>query len=152
MSRIPDLGDHNANLPNLLAEYDKGIEEAAKIILIKGKKLEAANVENAAWQHYYDQRRIELHTLVKYFEAEVGRVRSKLFRNYKENHSRDLSEREIGRYIDGEKSFLDMNEIYLEVKELHDQYQNIVNSFTSRGYSLNNITKIRVSSLEDVQL
>lgn len=152
MSRIPDLGKKYAKLPQVLAEHEKAIDEAEPLIEIKGKKLEGANVENPAWQHYYDQKRIELYTLVKYFETEVGRVRGKLFKSYKENHSIELSEREIGRYIDNEKAFLDINELYLEVKELYEKYQAIVNAFTARGYALNNITKIRVASLEDVQL
>ena len=151
-SRIPELGKSIAKLPQILREYEAAISEAEEIIKVKGKKLEAANVENAPWQHFYDQKRIELYTLVKYLESEVARVRSKLFRSYKENHSIELSEREIGRYIDGEKAYLDMNELYLEVKEMYEKYQGIVNAFTVRGYALNNITKIRVASLEDVEL
>ena len=152
MSRIPDLGKAHEKLPDVLAEYEAAIGDAEALINIKGKKLENANVENPAWQHYYDQKRIELYTLVKYFEAEVARVRGKLFKNYKENHSRELSEREISRYIDNEKAYLDKNELYLEVKELYEKYQAIVTAFTTRGYALNNITKIRVASLEDVEL
>lgn len=152
MSRIPDLGKGYAKLSQILDEYESALDGVEDLIKIKGKKLEAANIENPAWQHYYDQKRIELHTLVKYFEAEVQRVRGRLFRSYKENHSRELNEREISRYIDNEEAFLTMNELYLEVKELYEKYQSVVDAFTSRGYSLNNITKIRVSSLEDVEL
>lgn len=152
MSRIPDLGKHHAKLPDILDEYEQAIGDAEALIKIKGKKLENANIENPAWQHYYDQKRIELYTLVKYFEQEVQRVKSKLFRSFKENHSIELSEREISRYIESEKAYLDMNELYLEVKELYEKYQGIVNDFTTRGYALNNITKIRVASLEDVEL
>lgn len=152
MSRIPDLGKAYAKLPDILAEYEGELDGADKLINIKGKKLENANIENPAWQHYYDQKKIELYTLVKYFESELGRVRSKLFKSYKENHSIELSEREIQRYIDGEPAFLNMNEMYLEVKELYEKYESVVAAFTSRGYALNNITRIRVASLEDVVL
>lgn len=152
MSRIPDLGEKYKHLPSVLDEYQAAIGDIENLIRIKGKKLEAANVENPAWQLYYDQKRIELATLVRYFEQEVQRIRGKLFRNYKENHSRELSEREINRYIDNEEVYLNINELLLEVKELYEKYQGVVEAFTARGYALNNITKIRVASLEDVEL
>lgn len=152
MSRIPELGDKYANLPNILDDYYTALEGAEETIRIKGKKLEAANVENPAYHHFFDQKRIELHTLVKYFEQEIQRVRGKLFRQYKENHSRELSEREISRYIDHEKAFLDVSELHLEVKELYEKFQSVVDAFTTRGYALNNITKIRVAALEDIEL
>lgn len=152
MSKIPDLGKKNENLIQVLEHYEQELEQAEQILSLKGKRLEVANIENPSWQHFYDQRRIELYTLVKYFEAEVNRVRGKLFRSYKEQHSRELSEREINRYIDNEEAFLTMNEIYLEVKEVYEKYQAVVEAFRVRGYALNNITKIRVASLEDVEL
>lgn len=152
MSRINELGDKYKNLPGILGDYYTTLESVEDIIRIKGKKLEAANVENPAWQHFFDQKRIELHTLVKYFEQETQRVRGKLFRKYKETHSRDLGEREIIRYLDNEDAYLQINELYLEVKELYEKYQSVVDAFTTRGYALNNITKIRVASLEDAEL
>jgi len=133
-------------------DYDGLLSEAEEHLAIKGKSLERANVENSSWQHYYDQKKIELHTLAKYFDMEISRIRGKMFRQYKETHSMELSDREINRYIDNEKAYLDVYELYLEVKELYEQFESVVNAFTSRAFLLNNITKIRVASLEDVQL
>lgn len=152
MSRILDISGKLHNIVNVLAEYEEALQEAEQHIAIKGKRLEAANVENAAWQVYFDQKKIELYTLVKYMDAEVQRVRGKLFRSYKENHSRELNEREINRYIDNEEAYLTMNELKLEVQELHEKYTAVVDAFRSRGFALNNITRIRVASLEDVEL
>jgi hypothetical protein len=45
-----------------------------------------------------------------------------------------------------------MLELYLEVKDLHDRYAAVVDAFRSRGFALNNITKIRVAALEDVTI
>lgn len=152
MSRITDLGEHNQMLPTIVAEYDDALDNVKEKIEIKGKKLEAANVENAAWQHYYDQKRVELHTLTKYFESERDRVYGKLFRKFKENHSIELGGQEIKRYIESEDEYLRMNGYYLEIKELYEKYEAVVKAFSTRGYALNNITKIRVASLEDVEL
>ena len=152
MSRILDIKENLAKLPALLVEYEDALNDYESHLSIQGKRLEKANMENPTWQIYYDQKRIELHTLLKFMDAEVDRVRGKLFRSYKENHSRQLSEREINRYIDNEQAYLSMNEIKLEVQEIHDKYHAVVEAFRVRGYALNNITKARCASLEDVML
>lgn len=152
MSRIPDLGDKFAKLPKVMAEYDAALDDIEDKIRIKGKHLEGANMENPTWQSYYDQKRIELKTLTDFFTMEVARVRGKLFRSYKEGHQRDLNEREINQYINNEDAYLTMYGMYLEVKEMLDKYKAVVDAYTTRGYALNNITKIRVASLEDAIL
>jgi hypothetical protein len=151
-SKVPEIGDKFEKLPAVLAEYDKALEDIEKQIEIKGKGLEGANMENPTWQSYYDQKRIELKTLTDFMDLEVSRVRGKLFRKYKESHSRELNEREINQYINNEEAYLIKYQMYLEVKEMLQKYQAVVDAFTTRGYALNNITKARVASLEDVIL
>jgi len=152
LSLIPVLGKDKKDLPKILDKYETTLEEVEGHLAIEGKLLEHSNREQAGWQAYYDQRRIELHTLVKYLEGDIKRVRGKLFRSFIENHSRDLSDRAIDKYIDSEEAFLRANELYLEVKDLYDRYESVVEAFKSRGYALNNITKIRVASIEDAEI
>ena len=120
MSKIADLGKDYKNLPALLEAYENDLSNAKHQLEIKGKKLEIANSENSAWLHYYDQRRVELHTLVKYFQTEEERVRGSIFKSYKENMSRALGEREINRYIDHEEAYLYVHSLLIEVEELYE--------------------------------
>lgn len=148
-SRIGDIKQDKAKLVQVLAEYEEALSDVENILRIQGKKLEHANRENPTWQLYFDQRRIELKTLLKYYESEVNRVRGRLFVNFTEKSNIDLSDRAKEKYIDNEKGYLDVYEIYLEIEEMYNKYQAVVDAFTSRGYALNNITKIRVAALED---
>lgn len=152
MSRIPELGEGYSNLPSIIAEYEDLLSGVEEKISIKGKSIEHANRENPTWQLYYDQKRIELHTLVRYLESQMSRVRGKLFRSYTEAHQRELSDRAKDKYIDNEDAFLAINELYLEIKEVYDKYQAVCDAYKSRGYALNNITKVRVASLEDAMI
>lgn len=152
MSLIADLVENKKSLPDILTEYESALDGFEKNLEIKGKKLEHANREHPGWQSYYDQRRIELYSLVKYYDGQISRVRGKLFKSYTETYSRELSDRAKDKYIDNEKAYLDMLEVFLEVKELYDRYDAVIEAFKSRGYALNNITKIRVSALEDVTI
>ena len=152
MSLIEELGKDFSGLPEILDRYELALNNFEDNLEVKGKTLEKANREQASWQSYYDQRKIELYTLVKYLEANVNRVRGKLYKIYTETYSRDLSDRSKDKYIDNEEKYLTAFQIYLEVKELYDKYDAVVDAFKSRGYALNNITKIRVAALEDVVL
>ena len=152
MSKIAELGKDYKNLPALLEAYETDLSKARHQLEIKGKKLEIANSENSAWLHYYDQRKVELHTIVKFFQAEEERVRGSLFKSYKENYSRALGEREINKYIDNEDKFIYVHSLLLEVEEVYELYQSTVNAFISRNYALSNITKIRVAQLEYVEI
>ncbi len=152
MSLIQRLGEDYKNLPDILEEYEKGLEEVEPRLIIKGKNLEAANAEQAGWQLYYESRRADLHALVKFFEAKTAASRGKLFKKYTETYNRTLSDRQKDKYIDNEEKYLTQLEIYLEIKEVYEKYEAVCDAFRSRGYALNNITKIRVASLESVNI
>lgn len=152
MSLITLLGENYSNLPNVLKPFYDDLENVKDILRLDGKLLTKANSENSAWLFYYDQKKVELHTLVKFFKMEEDRIRSSLFKKYKENYSLSLTDREINRYIDGEEKFLSINKLKLEVEELYETYQAIVNALTSRNYALTNITKLRIASLENEEI
>lgn len=152
MSRLGDIGTASSKydkLPALILEYDEHLDHVEERIAIKGKGLEAANVENAAWQVFYDQKRVEMRTVLKYMTMEIERVRGKLYKHLKEGGSnRELGEREINQYINQEESYLHMKQLQLEVEELYEKYKTVIDAFTTRGYALRNITELRISQLE----
>lgn len=152
MSKILDLGNNYDKLPDVMEAYERALDGVEDLINIKGKNLEVANRENPSWLHYYDNKRNELATLVDYFTAQVKRVRGKLYKSFTENHMVDLNDRAKDRYIDAEPAYLSMHEVLLEVREMYAKYNTVVETFKSRGYILNNITKGRVASIEDSEI
>lgn len=152
MSLKAEFGENYVNLEKVLEPYIEALVEKDQHLVIKGKSIEHANREQPSWLSFYDERRIELSTYVRFFEMEEKRVRGMLFKSYLEHYSRDLGERAIEKYIDTEQAYLEVHEKLLVVKELASQFESIVESFKARGYALNNITRIRVASLEDVVL
>jgi len=151
-NKISQLGTTFELLPEVLDGFEKDLELVPNIVAIEGKLLERANVEQAAQQLYYDTKRRELRTILKYVELRKDKVYGQLFKAYTETHSRELSDRGKEKYINNEQEYLTIQEIYLEVEELYEKYDAVIEAFKMRGYALNNITKIRVSSLENTQL
>lgn len=152
MTIITQIGEKFEKLADVLSDYDKELDNIEDILSLKNKTVEKANMENPTWQSYYDQKKIELGILNKYFEMEVARVRGKLFYRMKENNQVSLNEREINQYINNEEAYLDIYQISLEVREMYQKYTAVIEAFKTRGYALNNITKLRVASLEDAIL
>lgn len=150
MSLISQLGKNKENLPSILDRYEAEIVNVEQILAIEHKTLEVANRETSTWQYFYASRKIELQMLVKYMEAEVESVRGNLFKTLSKTNQRDLSDRAKDKFIDAEQAYLDVYEILLEVKEIHDKYSAIVDAFTARGYALNNITKARVAEVHNM--
>lgn len=151
MSIKEQVGENYVNLSKVLEPYLEALGNYEHHLEIKGKTIELANREQPQHLAYYDERRVELHTLVKFFESELARVRAKLLQGM-EQYPRDVSERMKEKYVAQEEGYLKVYEKYLAANEVYELYVSIVDAFKARGYALNNITKIRVAALEDVIL
>lgn len=139
------------NLPPLLAKHADELDLASQRLALKGKMLEDALKEQGAWPIHYAYMKSELDSLAKYMALEVDRVRSEIFRRY-ETYSRQLSDRTTDKYIDSDPEYLKYQELYLEVKELHDKASAVVDAFSTRGFALRDITAIRVNQLHTTVL
>ena len=133
MSLIERLGKDYKNLPDILAEYEKGLDEVEPHLVIRGKNLEAANAEHAAWQLNYESRRADLYSLKKYFEARTAAARGRLFKKYTETYNRELSDTQKNKYIDNDDIYLRQYEVYLEIREVYEKYKAVCGAFNRVG-------------------
>lgn len=152
MSVIFDVADDLSNIPAILDKYEDALVGHENHLKIKGKNLESANVENPSWMAYYDQRKIELHSLARFIEMKLEQEKGKLWKAYTEAYSRELSARDKDQYISKDPSYLKVYQVLIIIEELLKKYSSVVDAFQNRGYALRNITSLRVASMEDVVL
>lgn len=152
MSIIFDVAEDLSNIPEILDQYENALKGHEQNLQIKGKNLEKANVENPSWLAFYDQRKIELHSLARFIEMKLEQEKGKLWKMYTEKYSRELAARDKDQYINKEPSYLKIYQVVIIIEELLKKYTSVVDAFQNRGYALRNITSLRVSSLEDVVL
>jgi len=152
MTILDEIGPKKEHLVDVLIKYSEIADRAEKNIVISGKTLEECNVEQPKWQAYYDDIRVQLHTVKKYMDSEVSRVRGTLWKSYTETNDMLLSPKDKEQYINHEPAYLDTYKLYLEVLEVHDKYESIVEAYRARGFALRNITNLRVASLENILL
>lgn len=137
------------DLYRVLEPYRVAIRDAREHLRIKGKTIGQANYEQPGYYQMYIVMKKELEQIVKLVELDVNRVRGTLYRRWTENSNVELSERGKERYIEKEPEYLDAAKRLLEVEELAQIYDGIVKSFEQRGYTLRNLTDLRVNSLDD---
>jgi hypothetical protein len=152
MSRLADLGDKFSNLPTLIVEFEEAFEGIEENLRLSGKALDKALNEQSTWPIFYAQRRAELKTIMKYLDAQVSAARGRLARRYVENYSRTLGERVMNSFIDSEDEYLKINELYLEIAELHDKFDDAVSAFDKRGFALRDLTAARIATIQNATL
>jgi hypothetical protein len=152
MSAVEKISSSLARLPDLIMQFEEDLTGIEDILAVRGKTLEHALKEQAAYPYYFDSRRCELKTLAKFLEANMSSVRGKLTRQYIEQSSRALSERVMNSYIDHESEFATAHVLYLEAFELLEKYEAISEAFTKRGYALRDITAARTKDVHNAIL
>lgn len=144
-----NYSDVISRLPEILEEYIGYLSGYEENLELTGKPHGLANREQPSWSAYYDERRVELATIVKQVESHVEYVESKLWKSYTQNMSLSLSSTDKKVYVKSESAYVTANRMYLEVKELYEKYDAVVEAFKTRGYSLKNLTELKVHALED---
>jgi hypothetical protein len=119
---------------------------------IKGKNIEVANVEQASYLAYYDEIRVDLKSLLAYYEVKVKEAKAAAWKLINDMSKMDHSDREKDILVNNNPSYQKVQRIYLEVKEMYDTLDSICEQFRNRAFTLNNIVKIRVAALEDITL
>lgn len=141
LSVLPDMVDYYT------AELDKGRTEC----VIKGS-LEKNNQDLPGQVNYRFSQLQELESVLKYLNIKYDKMRSDHYRKYLERYNRELSDRSIEKYIDGEADIVDMCQLINEVALLRNKYLGIMKAFDAKSYSLGNITRLRIAGMNDHEL
>lgn len=145
-------GDFNklaTNLPLILEKHMLLIDQADSRLIMSGKTIETCLKEQGAYPIQYAVAKSELNAICKYITAEIGKIRGELYRKYVEDYSRELSDRGRNQYIDTDTTYLNYNQLLIEVEELYEQMTAVVDAFQTRGFALRDTTTIRVNQLHN---
>jgi hypothetical protein len=139
-------------LDSVIELYQNDLMEADDIIKLKGKQIDFANVEHSGWANYYHQKGVEVKNIRDYVEMKLDEVQGQLWMKYTEHYDRQLAQKDIERYIKQNQEYLDMYEKYLKVNELWGQFERVRESFKTRGYNLNNLTKLITANVQEWEM
>lgn len=138
-------------IPSAIAYYEKELVEARQEVKISGNVERAAAALPGIVEHRFNQLQ-ELEAILEYLNIELRRLRSSLFKKYLENYQRALSSRDVEKYVDGEPDVVDFEKVINEFALIRNKWLGILKAIDSKGFSINNIIKLRVAGMEDASL
>ncbi len=128
------------------------IKNAEDVFEMDGKTLEELCKKHPHNMAVYMRKLQEAKSMEDFVKMKLDEITSKLWKKYNEGYSMKLTSKDMQMYIQGDQEYTQMLELQLEVTFIKKQLESIVDTFVSMGYSLNNITKIRVAELQNAIL
>ncbi len=138
-------------LPDMIDYYNQELEQAQKETRILGS-LEQQNQQLPGQvSHRFNQLQ-DLESVLKYLNVKYEKMRSDHYRKYLERYNRELTDRSIEKYIDGEADIVDMLCVINEVALVRNRYLGVMKGFDVKSYSLGNIVRLRIAGMNDAEL
>jgi len=141
LKTFTDLEGDMSNIDDILDEYRTISRVAKDLIKLNGKELQEALTHQASEYYFFRMCLSNLKVFVDYFDSYIKYRKGKEYYKIIDSHSRDLNDRAINQLIDASDDIFRLFSHLHKVREVHDTFYGIIESYNQRGYSLNNITK-----------
>ena len=144
---VDDMGQ----LPDAIDWFQKQLETAwveAKII----GGIERAAQELSGIMAYRFGQLQEVEAILKHLNIRYDKMRSDHYRRYLERYQRELTDRSIEKYIDGEDDVVTMATLINEVALVRNKYLALIKGLEQKSYNISNIIKLRIVGMEDAHL
>lgn len=140
-----------SQLPDCIAHFESELAEARRELKMDGS-LERASREMPGVVEYRFNQLQEIEAILEHLNIELRKIRSAKFRQFTEHYNRALSSRDAEKYVDGEPEVADMEAIVNEFALIRNKFIGLTKALDSKQFQINNVTKLRVAGLEDVEL
>ena len=144
---VNDLSD----IPAALAFYDNELSEAFKETKIIGSLEKNAQELSGVMSFRFGQLQ-ELEAILKHLNIKYDKMRSDHYRKYLERYQRELTDRSIEKYIDGEDDIVTMSTLINEVSLFRNKYLALMKGLDVKNWQISNITRLRIVGMEDAHL
>lgn len=144
---VDDLGE----IPRAIDFYNSQLDEGKDEPKIKGNLEKNSQELSGITSHRFGQLQ-EIEAILKHLNIKYDKMRSDHYRKYLERYQRDLSDRSIEKYIDGEEDIVSMSMIINEVSLVRNKYLALMKGLDIKAWQIGHIVKLRVVGMEDVNL
>jgi len=151
MSWYGKVTNNLSNLPAFIEYCEKEMLNAKKESSINGNVERNLRDLPGITEHRFNQLQ-EIEAVLNYLNIQLRKIRRKWFVKYLENYNRALSSRDAEKYVDGEDEVVDYEAIINEVALIRNKYLGILKGLETKGFQLNNITRLRVAGMEEISI
>ena len=138
-------------LPDAIDWYQKQLEHAWVEAKIVGGIERAAQELSGIMAYRFGQLQ-EVEAILKHLNIRYDKLRSDHYRKYLERYQRELTDRSIEKYIDGEDDVVTMATLINEVALVRNKYLALIKGLEQKSYNISNIIKLRIVGMEDAHL
>ena len=140
-----------SHLPDCINYFENELLSARAELKLNGS-LEKASREMPGVVEWRFNQLQEIEAILEHLNIELRKIRSAKFRQFTEHYNRTLSSRDAEKYVDGEPDVADMESLINEFALVRNKFIGLTKALDARSFQINNITKLRVAGLEDVEL
>jgi hypothetical protein len=140
-----------AEIPSAIDYYNSELDSAKNEPKISGKLEKNSQELSGITSHRFGQLQ-EIEAILKHLNIKYDKMRSDHYRKYLERYQRDLTDRSIEKYIDGEDDIVNMNMIINEVGLVRNKYLALMKGLEIKNWQISNIVRLRVVGMEDANL
>ena len=143
--------DDLSEIPNAMNYYENEVLDGKGETKIVGSLEKNAQELSGVTSHRFGQLQ-ELEAILRYLNIKYDKMRSDHYRKYLERYQRDLTDRSIEKYIDGEDDIVSMSIIINEVSLVRNKYLALMKGLDIKNWQISNITRLRIVGMEDAHL
>jgi hypothetical protein len=140
-----------AEITSAIEYFERELESAKDEPKIVGNIEKNAQELSGIMSYRFGQLQ-EVEAILKFLNINYDKLRSDHYRKYNERYNRDLSDRSIEKYIDGEADIVSMSVLINEVALVRNRYLALIKGLEQKSYSISSIIKLRVVGMEDAHL
>lgn len=140
-----------SKLPEFIQYYNEQLEAAKSEIYIKGNLEKALSALPGITEYRFNQLQ-EIEAILNHLNIQLRKIRRKHFQKYLESYQRELSSRDVDKYVDGEDEVIDYETLINEVALLRNRWLGILKAIESKNYMLGHIVRLRSAGMEDATL
>lgn len=144
---VEDLGQ----IPSAISFYEKELNDAKNEAKIIGNLEKNSQELSGITSHRFGQLQ-EIEAILKHLNILYEKMRSGHYRRYLEHYNRQLTDRSIEKYIDGEDDVVGMATLINEVSLIRNKYLALMKGLDIKAWQIGHIVKLRVVGMEDVNL
>ena len=140
-----------AELASAMAHFNSELDGSKDESKIRGSIEKNAQELSGIMGYRFGQLQ-EIEAILKFLNIRYDKMRSDHYRKYNERYNRELSDRSIEKYSDGEQDIVDMSVLINEVALMRNRYLALIKGLEQKSFSISNIIRLRVVGMEDAHL
>jgi hypothetical protein len=145
------------NDPDKISEamdwYMEELERGEGEIAIGGNLLHC-NQTHPGLIAYFDAMHTDLDMILELVERDYRLTKGRIMKQWANDPptQRKLSTTEIKEVLETEDEVIEAYKFVEDVRYVYEQYSSLMKALEQRGYTLNNIVKLRIANMEEVEV